>query len=259
MCGLARNQPGGPSAVWPDLRARIAQHAISLRAPAAPGPGLCGVCWAPVGPGYTRCFQCELHAESVPGGLADVVVPIAYSIKGSSFARDLWLYKSARDVAPAARSALRALLLVFLRDHGRCVRRKAGMPTPTHLCVVPSGRSRPGPHPLAALVAPYVALPWASLVARGHDHPWVRDLDPDRFQAAQPVRGAAVLLLDDTWVSGGSVQSASVALRQAGARWVAAVVLGRHLTPPDPAAGVPFRLDCCAVHGAGPGLNSLER
>src|ERR1700730_6867260 len=126
MCGLARSQPGGPSAVWQDLRARTAQHAISLRAPAAPGPGLCGVCWAPVGPGYTRCFQCELHAESVPGGLAAVVVPIAYSVNGIGLARDLWLYKSARDVAPAARSALRALLLVFLRDHGRCVRRKAG-------------------------------------------------------------------------------------------------------------------------------------
>jgi hypothetical protein len=182
-------------------------------------------------------------------------VPIAYSVKGSSLARDLWLYKSARDGAPAARSALRALLLVFLRDHGRCVRRQAGMPTPTHLCVVPSGRGRPGVHPLAALIAPYVALPWASLVARGHDHPWVRDLDPYRFQAAQPLRGAAVLLLDDSWVSGGSVQSASVALRQAGATWVAAVVLGRHLNPPgppDPAAGVPFRLDRCAVHGAGP-------
>src|SRR5258708_9317154 len=111
MCGLARNQPGGPSAAWPDLRARIAQHAISLRAPAATGPGLCGVCWTPVGPGYTRCFQCELHAESVPGGPADVVVPIAYSIKGSSLARDLWLYKPARAGTPPARSPLRPLLL----------------------------------------------------------------------------------------------------------------------------------------------------
>jgi hypothetical protein len=193
-------------------------------------------------------------------------VPIAYSVKGSSLARDLWLYKSARDGAPAARSMLRELLLVFLREHGGCVRRQAGMPPATHLCVVPSGRGRPGRHPLAALIAPYLGLPWAGLVARGHDHAWVRDLDPDRFRAEQPLPGAAVLLLDDTWASGGSAQSASVALRQAGARWVAVVVLGRHLAPPSApgapvvssAPGVPFRLDRCAVHCAGHTLNRLE-
>lgn len=209
------------------------------------------MCWAPVRPGYARCFQCELHAQSVPGGPADAVVPIAYSVKGSSLARDLWLYKSTRDGSCAARSALRSLLLVFLRDHGRCVRRRAGMPPVTHLCVVPSGRGRPGPHPLAALIAPYTALRWATLVAGGHDHPWVRDLDPERFRAAQPLPGAAVLLLDDTWASGGSAQSASTALRRAGARWVAAVVVGRHMASPaaGPAAGVPLRLDRCAVHG----------
>jgi hypothetical protein len=37
------------------------------------------------------------------------------------------------------------------------------------------------------------------------------------------------LLLDDTWVSGGSAQSAAVALKRAGSRLVATVVLGRHV------------------------------
>jgi hypothetical protein len=257
MGGVARNRLSGPSAAWAGLRSRVSLQAAGLRAPAAAGSGVCEVCWAPVHPGYARCFQCDLHAESVPGGSADVVVPIAYSVKGSDLARDLWLYKSARAGAPAARSALRALLLVFLHDHGGCLRRQAAMPPVTHMCVVPSGRGRPGPHPLAALIAPYVALPWAGLAAVGNDHRWVRDLDPDRFQAAQPLPGARVLLLDDTWASGGSVQSASAALRRAGASWVAAVVLGRHLTLPHPAA-VPFRLDRCAVHGASHTLIRLD-
>jgi hypothetical protein len=259
MCGLARTHWDEPSTVWQDLRAQVGQGAVGLRAPAAPRRGLCAVCWAPVGRGCVRCFQCTLHAESAPGGPADVVVPVAYSVKGSSHARNLWRYKSARADAPAARSALRTLLLVFLRDHGRCIERQAGMPPASHICVVPSGRGRPGPHPLASLIAPYVTLPWAVLAVRGHDHPWARDLDPDRFRAARPLRGAAVLLLDDTWASGASVQSASVALRQAGARWVAAVVLGRHLTPPEPGdpAGIPFQLDRCAVHGTGDRLSSL--
>jgi adenine/guanine phosphoribosyltransferase-like PRPP-binding protein len=38
-----------------------------------------------------------------------------------------------------------------------------------------------------------------------------------------------VLLLDDTWTSGGTAQSAAVALKRAGARSVTVVVVGRHL------------------------------
>jgi orotate phosphoribosyltransferase len=38
-----------------------------------------------------------------------------------------------------------------------------------------------------------------------------------------------VLLIDDTWTTGASAQSAAAVLKQAGARTVAAVVIGRHL------------------------------
>jgi predicted amidophosphoribosyltransferase len=40
-----------------------------------------------------------------------------------------------------------------------------------------------------------------------------------------------VLLLDDTCTSGGTAQSAAVALKHAGARSVTVVVVGRHLPP----------------------------
>jgi hypothetical protein len=43
------------------------------------------------------------------------------------------------------------------------------------------------------------------------------------------VTGAGILLIDDTWASGASAQSAAVALKQAGARAVAVVVIGRHV------------------------------
>jgi phosphoribosylpyrophosphate synthetase len=51
---------------------------------------------------------------------------------------------------------------------------------------------------------------------------------------AGPVASADVLLVDDTWVSGGSAQSAAVALKTAGARRVALVVIGRHVDPAQP-------------------------
>ena len=161
--------------------------------------------------------------------LADVVAPAAYAPKGGPLATDLWRYKSGRPEAKQAGTALLALLLVFLHDHGPRIWQRAGLAAPTHACVVPSGRGRLGPHPLQALVSGYLALPWVTLQARAGCGPLARDLDPERFEAPRPVTGAAVLLLDDTWTSGGTMQSAAVALKRAGARSVAAVVLGRHV------------------------------
>ena len=126
---------------------------------------------------------------------------------------------------------------------------------PTHLAVVPSGRGRPGPHPLQALAGPCVALPWVSLGLRLRDEPGVRDLDAGRYRAP-PAAGAQVVLLDDTWTTGASAQSACAALRLAGARSVAVIVLGRHVSAPVPGGGavvrglaaMPFRPWLCAVH-----------
>jgi hypothetical protein len=84
---------------------------------------------------------------------------------------------------------------------------------------------------LQLLVRGCLALLWAALAARPGGDTWARMLDPGRFRVPRPLTGAAVLLLDDTWTSGGTAQSAAVALKRAGARSVAVVVLGRHLPP----------------------------
>jgi hypothetical protein len=130
------------------------------------------------------------------------------------------------------------------------------MPVPDRLAVVPSGCGRPGPHPLLRLVAPYIRLPRTRLVLRPGEQG--RDLNARRFVADGTADGANVLMLDDTWVSGGSVQSAAAALKLAGAAHVAAVVLGRHLNPADPIAAPlvaaleagPYDPARCAVHPA---------
>ncbi len=250
--GLFRQETG-----WPQLRSVAAAQQPLLSAPRPGCTRLCAVCRGPTGPGSARCFPCDLHLQCAPGGLADLVVPVAFAIKGGPHARRLWQYKSPRlTLAAAAGPAmlLRALLLVFLRDHGRCLWRAAGMPGPTHVAVVPTARGRPGPHPLRTLVQGNLAAPWAALVARPGGEQ-VRELDPERFRA-QALPGARVLLIDDTWTTGSSAQSAAMALRQAGARSVVTVVLGRHMdsAAADQAglgpAGMPFLPGCCAVHEA---------
>src|SRR5215471_645222 len=226
----ATASPGtGGALPWDILRARARAATAGLPAVPEPGPGVCACCRGPARPGFARCFHCGLHVESAPGQLADVVAPVACAPKGSSLATDLWVYKSARPGAREAGGTLLAMLLVFLREEGPRVWQRAGMPVPSCACVVPSGRGRPGPHPFQALVRGCLALPWVPLLARPGADTWGRVLDPGRFWAPRPVAGKAVLLLDDTWTSGGTAQSAAVALKRAGAPSVAVVVVGRHL------------------------------
>ncbi|HZR54197.1 MAG TPA: hypothetical protein VFB06_32440 [Streptosporangiaceae bacterium] len=215
-----------PSDPWDRLRARVRQLP-GLRQPLLDG---CVVCRGPAGAGYARCVQCDRHAALGGRLLADTVVPVSYAVRGSALTGCLWRYKSEMRGAVAAGTTLVSLLLVFLRDHGGCVSR-AGVPD--RLAVVPSGYGRPGAHPLARLVAPYLRLPPAALTLRPGAQG--RDLDTGRFTADAAVRGARILLLDDTWVSGASVQSASASLKLAGAASVSAVVLGRYVNAADPA------------------------
>ncbi len=256
----------GQIAGWDRLRLRLRSTAPPLYLPAprpagslllpAVGsvPPSCDVCRGPVRPGFTRCYQCGRHDLLGHGLLADAVVPISYSVRGTAFAEDLWRYKWWRAPAASAQASVLALLLAFLADHGACVWRHAGMPPAGRLAVVPTGSGRPDPHPLLRLVSPYLRLPACPLAFRPGRQG--RDLDLDRFRAGPIPPGASVLLLDDTWVSGASAQSAAAALKQAGARRVAVVVLGRHVNPDDPAAGrllaglAPARYDpsACAVH-----------
>lgn len=244
---VALMQAQSKSAGWQRLRGQVASLAPQLSAPPPAAAGVCASCRVPVRAGRARCYWCDKYRECLPALLPSAVVPVAYAAKGSTHAANLWRYKSAGPGAAAARAALSALLLVFLRDHGRCVWRQAGMPGPSHVAVVPSGRGRPGTHPLQALAAPYLKLPWIHLSA-GPDRPPAFDPDPWRFHLERAA-GASVLLLDDTWTSGASAISAAAALRLAGARSVAIVVLGRHLDAG--VAGPPFRPRLCAVHAPG--------
>jgi hypothetical protein len=226
--------------------------------PIGPDPpaAACIVCRGPAQSGFARCYQCASHLMLGRGLLADAVVPISYAVRGTAFADDLWRYKSGSASGASAGREVLALLLAFLKDHGACVWRHAAMPAPDRLAVVPSGCGRPGPHPLLALASPHLHLPlWPLAIRHGRQG---RDLDVHRFRAGHSHRGRSVLLVDDSWVSGASAQSAAAALRLAGARHVAIVVLGRHLNPADPrAAGLaaalapaPYDPLACAVHRA---------
>jgi hypothetical protein len=195
----------------------------------------CRTCRGPLQAGFARCYQCDLARSQAGGLLADTVAPIGYAVKGGQLATDLWHYKSGRDTAAAARQRLREMLSAFLRDHAGGVWRAAGMADgPAVAAVVPSGQGRPGPHPLLGIVKSCVDLPMARLVVDPRRAARGRGVSLGWLRVHGLATGADVLLVDDTWVSGGSAQSAAAALKLAGARRVALVVLGRQVDPADP-------------------------
>jgi hypothetical protein len=228
------------------------------------GWAACRVCRGPARAVYTRCYQCDAQLSEAGSLLADSVVAIRYAVKGGQLASDLWRYKHGGPEAQVAARRLRELLRDFLRDHGPCV-----LPAST-VAVVPSGQGRPGPHPLAGIVSscldlPMVALsadPWAPARGREVSPGWLR-LAGD---AADGVPGASVLVVDDTWVSGGTAQSVAMALKTAGATRVTIVVLGRHVDPADrrspafrsaPAASIGVPAHDCAVSGNAPAAKAI--
>ncbi len=184
--------------------------------------------------GLTRCYQCQLALSLAGGLLADAVAPVGYAVRGGQLATDLWQYKSDRADAAESGTRLRESLAAFLRGHADRVWHAAGMAAgPSAFAVVPSGQGRPGRHPLLDIARRCLPLPviplsvnQAAVHARGVSADWLR--------VGAPVSGAGIVVVDDTWGSGGSAQSAAVALKLAGARRVAIIVLGRHVNPADP-------------------------
>jgi len=201
----------------------------------------CRTCRGPVRAGFARCYHCDLARDRCGALLADAVAPVAYAVKGGRLAADLWRYKSGTADAADAGARLAAMLSGYLREHGDRVWRSAGMTGRAGLAaVVPSGQGRPGAHPLLGIVASCVDLPLVRLSAGpaasapGRGRGLGDGVALGWLAVDGPVAGADVLLVDDTWVSGASAQSAAAALKTAGAHRVALVVLGRHIDPADP-------------------------
>lgn len=186
-------------------------------------------------PGFALCYQCD-QASRVGGGLlADAVAPIAYAVKGGELAVDLWRYKSGRRGADESAGRLGEMLSAFLGEHGAAIWRAAGMTEgPRAVAVVPSGQGRPGDHPLLAIAEAATGLPVVRLSVRPGHAAHGRHVSTGWLRVGGRVSGADVLLVDDSWVSGASAQSAAAALKLAGAARVAVVVIGRHIDPADP-------------------------
>lgn len=208
-------------------RARLVQRAGGwLRNPVRLNRITCSVCSTPC-PGHNRCYRCHSHRPPPGLRLADRVAAMTYARAGHQSGFVMRAYK-APDPPRDAEEVVALLALVGLRGHLDCAGLIAGAPV-THWAAIPSLPPNPGRHRLHRIVDGTLDLPEIPLVA-SHDVDDARDLSVDHFRA--PVRvpaGGHVLLVDDTWVSGGHAQSAVLALRTSGAAEVSVITLARWL------------------------------
>lgn len=200
----------------------------SVLLPPRPGPGVCETCFN-LTDGYERCYSC-VHGQDV----LDAAVPISYSVAGERLHRALFGYK--RLPAPLSgrlRFELATLLRRFLELHERCVAHAAGTGAFALVTTVPSGeRHRDDEHPLRGIVTAALgsfARRHQRLLRRSAFESGTREYDFLKYLAVRPLDGEPVLLIDDTWTTGASAQSAAAALKAAGAGRVAAIAIGRHL------------------------------
>lgn len=199
--------------------------------PASPAEErVCPVCLTFTGEGYAYCVSCQHGAHH-----ADVVVPISYSVHFGQLHTALRKYK--RDpvemVARRFEIELAAVLWRFLAVHEVCVARAAGVERFDVVTVVPSGDAvRDLHHPLRRIIGDTVRVTsdryLLALERSSHDVD-PRIVDARKYAVTEEIAGSSCLLVDDTWTTGASVQSAAGALKAAGAPAVGVVAIGRHI------------------------------
>jgi hypothetical protein len=237
----------------------IAAYEPSMRNVPGLRPGLCAVCRTFIAPAYRNCIPCDRQVQ-----MLDAVVPITYSEHGGQVHHALWSYKNGTpSVQRFAAPRLAAVLWRFLELHEACVARASRVEAFELVTNVPSStperdEARGNLRWLVEVAGP-VSGRFDRVLEPTGDVPSGREYDERRYVATESLEGARVLLIDDTWTTGGHAQSAAHALREAGAAAVGLVVIGRHVQPNWEVEGVtagellaalPRRFDwsTCAVH-----------
>lgn len=213
--------------------------------------GTCDVCRGPAT--GSVCAQCSTMRATLDGATCDHTLTLMYAQgeHASGIHQSVHLMQSYKATPPDPRSMdnLRLIINVGTLLHGDCIRQELG-----HLwdsvTYVPSSRGRSGDHPVRNLAraVSQVADPEAGVerfllslgpgYSPGCSHVARRDrfAVSDEWQGA--VRGKHVLVVDDTWTTGASIQSAAAALKLAGAESVTGLCAARWLkwSWPDHAA-----------------------
>jgi predicted amidophosphoribosyltransferase len=208
-------------------------HLAAFTSPPRRGAGACDICHNAPWTGSMRCWSC-VQTTSAVSHPVELVVPISLYQVGGQLHNVLASYKRSLDVRVRAQfgTLIAATLSRFIGEHGDHIREAAGTDWDT-TTIVPS-KSRPGPHALQQAVELSARLreTFGPVVEPWEPQTISRATASDRgYRAIRRLDGERVLLLDDTFTSGATLQSAASAIGLAGGQVVASVVVGRVIHP----------------------------
>lgn len=189
-------------------------------------PGVtCEMCAKPV-VGGLLCLRCSGYAAR--GDVADAVGFMVYGVDGMQSGKLMYGYKSAAP-GPSHMQTISSLVVLGIREHRRCADALVGV-TATHWATVPSLR-RPGwPHPFRAILTRAIKTGSEIELAAGLSVRDPREVTASNFEVRTAVpAGAHVMVIDDTWTTGGHAQSVAAALKGAGAQRVSVLTMARWL------------------------------
>ncbi len=154
---------------------------------------------------------------------------MSYGWDGGQSATIMYGYKDQVPNRQAYR-VVNVMLFYALHEHMRCAADPYGV-QPTMWATVPSLKQRGHPQAFHVMTSGLLRnMPEAKMQASANVQ-YPREFRPDNFAVTSVVSGQHVLLVDDTWASGGHAESASGALKRAGATRVTILVLARWLSP----------------------------
>lgn len=218
------------------MRWRIGSYAKTVVYRSAKGH-ICPVCGGPTKSDAPICYSCgSLIQQSRKLGveklLADRVRIANYAIKFDQMYRVVDGYKRNRLESKDYCRTLKYVLGDALVVHWDCLIAQSDGTPPSAWATIPSTTSseRYGRrHPLNGLVSSILGMtiPEIRLSANGAKS---RSIVPSTFSMETSYRPEVldhVLLIDDTWTSGGTVESAAIMLKQQGVRRVTIYCLAR--------------------------------
>jgi len=192
-----------------DLVDRLRPGLLPL--PHQPQLGVCALCRTGIDDHYTYCHPCLTHEH------LGAVTPISMSVHNQLLHKALWRYKngSNEDTRTMFTLRLAALVSTFIEHHGGCLG-QWDLAT-----AVPS----------ANRCAPKTICDRVRALSERYRQALVWDSEKLRLSVDGVVEGQRVLIFDDTFTTGKTLESACAALVAAGAQVVGPLVVGRHLNP----------------------------
>lgn len=202
----------------PDLDAVFAENvALFSNVPAVSADFVCPACLGPVKGDFRRCYACYLLFRSAPEVLENRVMPISSALSPGPWYTRLQNYKRGHTEYAWV---LVALLEKYLAAHLDEIAGVLGG-LPNCFTIVPSKRGTAFENQMLTRVVqavPSRAWPLEQLLTFNPGASIPRQTyRPGAFSLTRDVSGQRVVLVEDSWVSGGTPLSAAGALYEGGA------------------------------------------